>query len=186
MVQILIDLLFFLGGTPEAQKQLIQRIQQAASPASSNPSPNSQQQSNPKIANSFALGYTFVEFKDQDHDGMKLIIIFFLKFLHELTQYPQYIYFSYFLIPDKLSHLDIYTLPSQSNDIFLSLLEDFMSRKLLRGASKPLLISILVDWNDPLKTWARNIASWIKLLKRSLRGVDKSLLEKNTEKSMQK
>lgn len=82
-----------------------------------------------------------------------------------------------------LSHLDIYTLPSQEKATFLPLLQDFMSRKVTRVSSKPLLVTILLDWEDPLKHWARDIASWLVLLKESLKSAEKSALDINEEKS---
>lgn len=59
-----------LGGSKETQVDLIKQLQD-----SSVLNPTSQGFTSttppkfPEIANSFALGYTFIEFKDYDHDG---------------------------------------------------------------------------------------------------------------------
>lgn len=43
------------------------------------------------------------------------------------------------------------------------------------------LVGILVDWDDPLKSWANEVAKWIKIIEKALSVVDKSIIEKNIE-----
>jgi dynein light intermediate chain 1, cytosolic len=58
--------LLVLGGTPETQRDFIASIDTDSSKSTS----RAQSSSKPPIANEFALGYTYQDVLDTDHEGM--------------------------------------------------------------------------------------------------------------------
>lgn len=51
-----------------------------------------------------------------------------------------------------------------------------------KASTKPLLVSIVVDWTSNVKNWAREIAEWIVMLQISIQKIDPSVLSSMKEK----
>lgn len=107
------------------------------------------------IANEFALGYTYQDVLDADHEGS-------FSFLIDDTTRAN------IMTIDILARVSIYLL-SDPSPSFAPLL-----RPLLTPQSVPeTLIVILLDWSSPW-TWVRQLREWIRLLRSVLISLEDS------------
>ena len=122
------------------------------------------------MANDFALGYTYQDVLDADHEGK--ILLFFLSGEASLTGFL-----------DTLARLSIYFL-SEPSPAFASLLRPLFTPQLIPES----LLVILLDWNEPW-SWVRQLRDWILLLRNitaSLSDEAKEVLEQTMKEWQEK
>ena len=153
---------FYLGGTSDSQREFLETL-------SLDPSdprlPNERKRTNvPPIANQFALGYTYQDVLDADHEGMIPNIFFVdtqgIVILEGLLVKNSALRMTFNVdATDILARVSVYLLSEPSRS-FAPLL-----RPLLTPASIPeTLIVILLDWSTPW-TWVRQLREWVRLLR---------------------
>jgi dynein light intermediate chain 1 len=130
--------LLYVGGTSEGQKEFVESLGAGGHKKGSKAAP---------IANAFALGYTYQDVLDADHEGEYL-----LRFEY---QYPSLTRNS----TDVLARLGIYLIKEPS-PAFIPLL-----RPLFTPATLPeTMVVILLDWSRPWE-WVRQMKTWVRLLR---------------------
>jgi dynein light intermediate chain 1 len=147
------------GGTPETQREFLESV--STEGANSRRPPDRGRK--PPIANQFALGYTYQDVLDTDHEGTAGATTLLL---HVLT------------LADTLARLSLYLLANPSPS-FTPLIKPYLNPRTLPN----MLIVILLDWNHPW-LWIRQLRDWIRVLRSLILSLDdasKVVLEENIQ-----
>ncbi|KAI5285241.1 hypothetical protein KEM54_000725, partial [Ascosphaera aggregata] len=145
--------LLVLGGNPDSQREFLETL----SPDSSDPRIQRKGKA-PPFSNQFALGYTYQDVLDADHEGDNRPPV---AGIHNYGNQA-----NVHVCSDTLARLSIYLL-SEPSSSFGSLL-----KPLLTPTSIPKsLIVILLDWEQPW-SWARQLRRWIQLLRSVMISLD--------------
>lgn len=131
------------GGTPDTEKEFLASLL-------SNPRRQMDRYTKrtPPVANQFALGYTYQDVLDAEHEGM-LDVVFECNM--QLTT-----------LLDTLARLSFYLL-SEPSASFAALLKPLLIPQSLPDC----LVVILLDWTHPW-SWLRELKAWILLLRELL------------------
>lgn len=148
-----------VGGSSDAQKEFLEALSSDSSAKRVQHRHGSRQ---PPVANNFALGYTYYDVLDADHEGFAHISRLIMKnnCLH---------------LTDILARLSLYFLvdPSMS---FIPLLKPLLTPQTIPNT----LIVILLDWSQPW-LWSRQLRDWIRLLRAILVSLDERCKQKMEE-----
>ncbi len=138
-----------IGGTQESQQNFIDTISQDRS--TSRRAPDRYSPRKAPIANQFALGYTYHDVLDADHEGMQTS-----RRSEDLV----------LIGADLLARISLHLL-SDPSPAFIQLL-----KPLLRAESIPnTLIVVLLDWGQASQ-WLRQLRTWLRLLRPLLESLD--------------
>lgn len=146
------------GGTPETQREFLESV--ATDPANNRRPPDRGRKA--PIANQFALGYTYQDVLDTDHEGTFAGCIVAERKLLTLL--------------DILARLSLYLLANPSPS-FTPLIKPYLNPRTLPH----MLVVILLDWNHPW-LWIRQLRDWIRVLRSLILSLDdasKEVLEEN-------
>ncbi|KAL8993234.1 MAG: hypothetical protein Q9169_006501 [Polycauliona sp. 2 TL-2023] len=125
--------LLVLGGNPELQREFLETLE-----SDSSRRPQDRRRKKPPIANDCALGYTYQDVLDADHDGNAREV---------------------FILADILARLSIYLL-SEPTTVYSALVKPLLTPKTISET----LVVILLDWTDPW-SWARQVRDWVRFLR---------------------
>lgn len=111
------NICFGVGGSKETQVDLIKQLQNTSvfNPTSQGFTATAPPKS-PEIANSFSLGYTYVEFKEYDHDGMFLVTAVRLALTKSFRSSISFGYLHTFVPSTRIKLFDIIRFHGQANE----------------------------------------------------------------------
>lgn len=146
------------GGTTESQREFLDVL--ADENAQTRRGWERPQHKRPPVANRFALGYTYQDILDADHDGTSSLRG---GKNYRLTLTDKRI--------DTLARLSLYLL-SDRNPAFSNLLEPLFTPETISN----FLVVVLLDWEEPW-IWARQLRDWIQILRAALGRLDNDCVE---------
>jgi dynein light intermediate chain 1 len=144
-----------VGGNSESQREFLEALslEDARKPQ------DRQSSRQPPVANNFALGYTYQDVLDADHEGMSFV------------RGPG----AWLIVLDILARLSVYLLADPSPS-FAPLLKPLLTPHTISNT----LIVVLLDWSAPW-FWLRELRNWIRLLRTLLVSLDDDCKDKMQE-----
>jgi len=146
------------GGSTDSQREFLEALSADDTRKTSDRQSSSKQ---PPIANNFALGYTYHDVLDTDHEGILSI--------DALRMSCMLIWI------DILARLSLYLLADPSPS-FAPLLQPLLTPETIPNT----LVVILLDWSQPW-FWLRQLRDWVQLLRTLLVSLDNNCKDKMEE-----
>ncbi|KAJ4984416.1 dynein light intermediate chain [Stagonosporopsis vannaccii] len=141
--------LLVLGGTPDTQRDFLDALA-TDGPSARRPHERARK---PPVANHFALGYTYQDVLDTDHEG-------------ELSRSAPLRRAAADVPTDTLARLSLYLLASPSPS-FTPLVKPYLTPRTIPHT----LVVVLLDWNHPW-LWIRQLRDWIRALRSLIVSLD--------------
>jgi dynein light intermediate chain 1 len=154
----MLSLTIIIGGSSDLQREFLEALSIGASVKRTQDRHGSRQ---PPMANSFALGYTYYDVLDADHEGFLHI------WFHVVIQL--------LIVTDILARLSLYLLADPSPS-FTPLLRPLLTPQTIPNT----LVVILLDWTQPW-LWIKQLKDWIKLLRSLVVSLDEQCRKKMEE-----